>query len=142
MARTENTTATSAAISTAPTASPTSRPTLPPTRVTRLASVRNCRKMSRWRAPTAMRMPISRVRSLTVISITFITPIPPTTSETAAIRPSIMAMLLRVAASAWMRAAALPMPKSSRPPWRAISSWRMAVSAAWTWVEDMASTTT
>ena len=37
--------------------------------------------MSIRRAPTAMRRPISRVRSVTETSMMFITPIPPTISE-------------------------------------------------------------
>lgn len=47
-------------------------------------------------APSALRMPISRVRSVTETSIIFITPIPPTmreipaTSATNAVTPSIM----------------------------------------------------
>ena len=36
------------------------------------------------RAPIALRMPISRVRSVTVTSMMFMTPIPPTSSEIAA----------------------------------------------------------
>ena len=47
-----------------------------------IASVRNCQMMSRRRAPMARRMPISRVRSLTDASITFITPTPPTMKAT------------------------------------------------------------
>src|SRR5580704_7233231 len=39
-------------------------------------------------APTAMRTPISRVRSVTLTSMMFIMPIPPTTSDTPAIAPS------------------------------------------------------
>ena len=39
-------------------------------------------------APIALRMPISRVRSVTVTSMMFITPIPPTSSEIAATTPS------------------------------------------------------
>ena len=39
-------------------------------------------------APTALRMPISRVRSVTVTSMMFITPMPPTSSEIAATAPS------------------------------------------------------
>ena len=42
------------------------------------------------RAPVAMRMLISRVRSVTLTSMIFITPIPPTTSEIAAMDPSKM----------------------------------------------------
>ena len=44
--------------------------------------------MSARRAPIALRMPISRVRSVTVTSMMFITPIPPTSSEIAATAPS------------------------------------------------------
>ena len=36
----------------------------------------------------ALRMPISRVRSVTVTSMMFMTPIPPTSSEIAATAPS------------------------------------------------------
>ena len=57
-------------------------------------------------APTALRMPISRVRSVTVTSMMFITPIPPTRSEIAATAPSRVVntslVLLDVASSdAW-----------------------------------------
>ena len=44
--------------------------------------------MSRPRAPTAMRRPISRVRSVTDTSMMFMMPIPPTMSETEAIAAS------------------------------------------------------
>ncbi len=44
--------------------------------------------MSPRRAPMALRMPISRVRSVTLTSMMFITPIPPTSSEIAATAPS------------------------------------------------------
>ncbi len=46
--------------------------------VSTTASVRNCTMMSRRRAPTALRMPISLVRSVTDTSMMFITPMPPT----------------------------------------------------------------
>ena len=49
------------------------------------ASTRNWRRMSRPRAPTASRMPISRVRSVTETSMMFMIPTPPTTSEMPAI---------------------------------------------------------
>ncbi len=45
------------------------------------ASTRNWRRMSRVCAPTALRMPISRVRSRTDTSMMFMIPMPPTTSE-------------------------------------------------------------
>jgi hypothetical protein len=38
--------------------------------------------MSCWRAPMAMRMPISRVRSVTDTSMMFMIPMPPTSSDT------------------------------------------------------------
>ena len=44
--------------------------------------------MSPRRAPIALRMPISRVRSVTLTSMMFITPIPPTSSEIAATQVS------------------------------------------------------
>ncbi len=44
--------------------------------------------MSPCRAPMALRMPISRVRSVTVTSMMFMTPMPPTSSEMAATAPS------------------------------------------------------
>ena len=44
--------------------------------------------MSRRRAPTAFRKPISRVRSVTDTSMMFMMPMPPTTSEMTAIDAS------------------------------------------------------
>jgi hypothetical protein len=52
--------------------------------------------MSERRAPTALRMPISRVRSVTDTSMMFITPIPPTSSEIAATSPSSVVKTLLV----------------------------------------------
>ena len=43
--------------------------------------------MSRRFAPIARRIPISRVRSVTVASMMFMMPMPPTTSEIAAMSP-------------------------------------------------------
>jgi hypothetical protein len=54
-------------------------PRIPPTPVRVMASVRNCHRMSRRLAPRALRMPISRVRSVTDTSMMFMTPTPPTT---------------------------------------------------------------
>src|SRR5438874_1890216 len=59
-------------------ATPSSTPITPPAPVSTMASVRNCQMMSRFRAPMAMRTPISRVRCVTDISMMFITPTPPT----------------------------------------------------------------
>ena len=46
--------------------------------------------MSRFLAPRARRTPISRVRSVTVASMMFMMPMPPTSREMAAIEPSTM----------------------------------------------------
>ena len=59
------------------------RPT-PPSTLSVTASTRNCTSTSRPRAPSAMRMPISRVRSVTDTSMMFMIPMPPTSSETLA----------------------------------------------------------
>ena len=56
-------------------------PIRPPVMHTHTDSIKNCDMMSARLAPTAMRMPISRVRSVTDTSMIFITPIPPTISE-------------------------------------------------------------
>ena len=45
--------------------------------------------MSRGRAPSALRRPISRMRSVTETNMMFITPMPPTSSEMIAMPPSI-----------------------------------------------------
>ncbi len=60
---------------------PTTTPIAPPSNDSVVASVRNCRTMSRRKAPTALRTPISRVRSVTETSMMFITPTPPIKSE-------------------------------------------------------------
>ena len=60
---------------------PKAIPKTPPTSVRQTDSSRNCRVMSRRRAPSAFRRPISRIHSVTFVSIMFMIPIPPTTSE-------------------------------------------------------------
>src|ERR1039457_3710992 len=61
---------------------PTATPTSPPTAHRVMASVVNCVMMVCLVAPIALRMPISRVRSVTDTSMMFITPTPPTISPT------------------------------------------------------------
>ncbi len=77
----------SALVNSAP-PTPRTRPTRQPATEIISASSRNCARMSFWRAPIAMRMPISRVRSVTETSMMFMIPMPPTNSETEAIAPS------------------------------------------------------
>ncbi len=57
------------------------------------ASMRNCVRMWWGSAPTAMRMPISRVRSVTLTSMMFMIPMPPTSSDTAATLASSSVMV-------------------------------------------------
>ena len=61
---------------------PVPTPMTPPSAVTVTASIKNCVRMSFRRAPTAFRIPISFVRSVTDTSMMFITTIAPTISET------------------------------------------------------------
>ena len=63
-------------------------PTIPPIKVSMNDSVKNCIFISFSSAPIAFLKPISLVLSVTVVSIMFIIPIPPTTSEIPAIDAS------------------------------------------------------
>ena len=63
-------------------------PIIPPVNVSVAASVRNCINISRRLAPKALRIPISRVRSVTEIIMIAMTPIPPTSKLIAAIAVS------------------------------------------------------
>jgi hypothetical protein len=81
----ENRTLSARNVTAAPDSSAKATPVAPPTKHTSTASIRNCSIMSPLRAPTAMRTPISLVRSLTETSMIFMTPIPPTINEITAI---------------------------------------------------------
>ena len=63
-------------------------PITPPVILIRMASMRNCERISTPRAPTDIRRPISRVRSVTETYMMFMIPIPPTTSEMPAMQAS------------------------------------------------------
>ena len=63
-------------------------PMMPPNAASVTASTRNCSSTSRAIAPTASRVPISRVRSVTDTSMMFMMPTPPTIRLTAATAPS------------------------------------------------------
>ena len=73
-----------------------------------MASVRNCWTMSRRTAPIALRMPISRVRSVTDTSMMFITPTPPTRraidemKSIASVMPPVMALKFPISLSGVM----------------------------------------
>jgi hypothetical protein len=61
---------------------PARMPMMPPTTQRVTASSVNWRRMFFLVAPMALRMPISRVRSVTETSMMFMTPTPPTMSPT------------------------------------------------------------
>ena len=69
---------------------PMQTPRTPPTPESTIVSMRNWIVMSLCLAPRARRMPISRVRSVTVASMMFMIPMPPTSSEIDAIVPRMM----------------------------------------------------
>ena len=81
---------------------PARMPMIPPTTLSKIASIRNCVRISRPCAPTAMRVPISRVLSVTLTSMMFMIPMPPTTSDTKAIaaRSPVITSVVAVAAAA------------------------------------------
>ena len=87
-------------------------PASPPNIDSMTASSRNWPTMSPRPAPMALRMPISRVRSVTVTSMMFITPIPPTSNEIAAIAPSSSVKMPVIDDAASMNDAALLTLKS------------------------------
>ena len=72
---------------------PTTMPASPPAALITTASNRNWRMTSLPRAPTAMRRPISRVRSVTDSSVMFMMPMPPTSNDTAATAASSHVMV-------------------------------------------------
>ena len=69
---------------------PSRTPMRPPMRERRTASTMNWVMMSLFLAPRARRRPISLVRSVTVASMMFMMPMPPTSSEMAAMEPRTM----------------------------------------------------
>ena len=79
---------------------PSTMPIAPPVRLSTIDSIRNCVRTADERAPMAMRMPISRVRSVTETSMMFMMPMPPTSSETPAMLPSRIVIMLLVSFAA------------------------------------------
>ena len=80
----------------APTArpAPSSTPAIPPAAESAIDSTRNWARIRPRRAPSAMRTPISRVRSVTETSMMFMTPMPPTSSARAQ-TPKVAAPTIR-----------------------------------------------
>ncbi len=76
--------------------------------------------MSHRRAPMALRMPISRVRSVTVTNMMFMTPMPPTSREMAATAPS---STVKTSLVLWLVA--------SRLAWFSTWNWVWPVALLW-----------
>src|SRR5215469_859969 len=77
-------------------ASPITMPMIPNINEIETASAKNWKRISRLVAPIAFRMPISRMRELTVASMMFMMPIPLTSNVTAAIssKPTVKAFAI------------------------------------------------
>ena len=109
---------------------------MPPATASASASARNCSRTWRGFAPTAMRTPISRVRSLTLTSMMFMMPMPPTSSDTAAmlasssvsasllscLRDAVSVRFLTVKSSSSPTRDAVTIAQQRRPPARATAS--------------------
>ena len=90
-------------------------PRRPPAPVSDTASVRNWRTMSRRRAPRALRTPISRVRSVTLTSMMFMTPMPPTRRPRAEMEVETRMIMPMMRSSCWMIESAVEMAKLLMP---------------------------
>src|SRR5947209_19135434 len=77
-------------------ANPSMMPTTPPNRLRITDSTTNCPRTSRALAPTARRMPISLVRTVTDNNMMFMIPMPPTSSDTLAMQ-AMSAVIVRLA---------------------------------------------
>ena len=80
---------------------PSITPMTPPIRQSTIDSVINCMRMAELRAPSALRVPISRVRSVTDTVMMFMTPMPPTSRLMAAMAemPRLMVLSMLVSCS-------------------------------------------
>ena len=111
---------------------PIPTPMRPPTRLITMLSTRNWVSTSPPRAPMAMRMPISRVRSVTETSMMFMIPMPPTSRLTEAMAASRIDITWVVpcavsAMSVWLRTS----KSSSSHAARSWLSRRIAAISAW-----------
>ena len=108
---------------------PASTPCSPPSVDSTIASIRNWRRMSpAWR-PSDLRSPISRVRSVTLISMMFMMTMPPTTMP----MQTTAGMAVNSTRVSWRQnatsASALSTVKSFSSPGRSRCAIRMASSA-------------
>ncbi len=124
------------------TPTPSSIPSIPPTNDRLTASARNWRRMSRVRAPTARRRPISLVRSVTETSMMFMMPMPPTSRLTEATLIRRPFMVWAICTRVWAISSTVRTEKSSSSGfwilWRCRRSWVTATAVRSTASEEVA----
>ena len=111
------------------TARPSAVPIRPPTPESTIVSTRNWTTIWDLRAPMARRIPISRVRSVTVASMMFMIPMPPTISEMPAMAPRTM-LKRRLVASACRNRLSGTLICTSPRGWKRCTMASMAVAVA------------
>ena len=99
------------------------KPIRPPIMLRIMDSKRNWSRIWLELAPTALRMPISRVRSETETSIIFIMPTPPTMSEHDATKVSIAETIESMEPAGWR-------PSEPVMTWKSLSLFLLAVSVS------------
>ena len=110
---------------------PTSMPSSPPVTEMSTDSIKNCNEMTGPVAPTAIRNPISLVRSVTLTSMIFMIPIPATRSEKAAATTRMMVTVSMVDDMVSIISACERMVKSSAAsPFSLWLSRRICVSSS------------
>src|SRR5437870_659623 len=110
-------------------AMPAARPSTPPTSESVTDSARNWRRMARRVAPSDLRIPISRVRSVTLMSMMFMITMPPTTMPMATTAGTTVKMTRVRLCQKEMSPSAVSTLKSSSWPGRSRCAIRIASSA-------------
>ena len=108
----------------------------PPASEMIVVSMRNWRITSRFFAPIARRTPISRVRSITLASMMFMMPMPPTSSEIEAIATMTISKMRCVRRCSASSSAGETIVKSGVSRWATVSSPRSSDAAAGTSLLD------
>ena len=104
-------------------------PAKPPSRARLRLSMMICRNTTRPVAPMALKVPISRMRSLMLASMMFMMPTPPTSRLSAAMMPRMILALAKRWLILVMALSCVWNPKSSIPLWVWIMMLRICASA-------------
>ena len=105
-------------------------PRIPPTEESKTVSTRNWAVISHCLAPSARRTPISLVRSVTLASMIFIMPMPPTNNEMPAMDPSTRFQIRFSSSARCINSIGMTRRKSSLLGWVSSSNLR-AMPAVW-----------